>query len=82
MARQRNEGEGNKTAAREFNQAQEQFVKEGQWKDAAKDAARAVDGPEGAELRRAEEKARKPADKDKVAPNAGGSKPAGTQKRS
>ena len=67
MARQRNEGEGNKTAAREFNQAQERFVKDGRWQDAAKDAARAVDGPEGAELQRAEETARKPADKDRPA---------------
>jgi hypothetical protein len=81
MARQKNEGEGNKTAAREYNQAQERFVKDGQWKDAAKDAARAVDGPEGEELRRAEEKGRKPAEKDKGLP-AGGSKSAGASKRS
>ena len=81
MARQQNEGEGNKTAAREFNQAQEKFVKDGQWKEAAKDAARAVDGPEGAELQRAEEKARKPAEKDKGASPAGANNPSAAPKR-
>jgi septation ring formation regulator EzrA len=82
MARQRNEGEGNKTAAREFNEAQQRFVKDGQWQDAAKDAARAVEGPEAEALRRAEEKGRKPAAAEKGVPRSGGTKTAGTSKRS
>lgn len=56
MARQRNEGEGNRTAAREFNQAQQRFVKDGGWMEAAEEAARAVSGPDGEELRAAEER--------------------------
>lgn len=80
MARQRNEGEGNKTAAREFNQAQQRFVKDGQWQDAANDAARALDGPEGAEQRRAEEQSQEPAGKAKAAPRSA-AKPAAASKR-
>ena len=49
-----NEGEGNHTAAREFNKAQTSFAKSGKVKPAAEDAAAAVDGPEGKELRQAE----------------------------
>ncbi|MGE0224284.1 MAG: hypothetical protein AB7F35_26130 [Acetobacteraceae bacterium] len=56
MAEQRNEGEGNKTAAREYNQAQKDFVNSGKVEGAAEQAARDVDGPEGEALRRAEEK--------------------------
>jgi hypothetical protein len=55
MADQKNEGEGNQTAARQYNEAQKSFAESGKVGAAAKDAARAVDGPEGDELRKAEE---------------------------
>jgi hypothetical protein len=54
MAEQKNEGEGNHTAAREYNKAQQDFAKSGKVDQAAKDAARAVDGPEAADLKKAE----------------------------
>ena len=54
-ATQQNEGEGNHTAAREFNKAQTDFAKSGKVKPAADDAASAIDGPEGEKLRQAEE---------------------------
>lgn len=50
----KNEGEGNKTAAREYNKAQQRFVKAGQVEQAARDAERALDGAEGQELLDAE----------------------------
>jgi hypothetical protein len=56
---QKNEGEGNHTAAREFNKAQTSFAKSGKVKHAAEDAAEAVDGPEGPKLREAEELGRR-----------------------
>jgi len=56
---QKNEGEGNKTAAREFNKAQHEFVQAGKVDKAAEEARKAVDGAEGAELEKAEDKARK-----------------------
>jgi hypothetical protein len=49
-----NEGEGNKTAAREYNEAQKRFVNSGQVEDRARDAERALDGPEHQELEEAE----------------------------
>jgi hypothetical protein len=55
MSTQKNEGEGNQTAAKKYNDAQRSFAQSGKVEPAAKDAARAVDGPEGAELRKAEE---------------------------
>ena len=55
---QKNEGEGNKTAARQYNKGQREFVKSGQVNKAADEAARAVSGPERDELERAEEKGR------------------------
>jgi len=51
---QENEGEGNRTAAREYNQATEAFAKSGKVAEAAATAKKAVDGPEGASLKRAE----------------------------
>ena len=54
MAQQRNEGEGNYTAARQFDRAQSDFAKSGKVEQGARDAARAVDGPEGEALRKAE----------------------------
>lgn len=49
-----NEGEGNKTAAREYNQAQRRFVKSGRVTEQARDAEQALDGPERKELEEAE----------------------------
>jgi len=55
MAEQKNEGEGNRTAARAYDRDQKRFAEEGKVEEAARDAARAVDGPEGEKLRKAEE---------------------------
>jgi hypothetical protein len=63
-AGQQNEGEGNHTAAREFNKAQGSFAKSGKVKPAAEDAAAAVDGPEGKELRQAEQLGRRHAHRE------------------
>ena len=49
-----NEGEGNKTAAREYNDAQRRFVESGQVEKKAREAEQALDGPEGPALRNAE----------------------------
>jgi hypothetical protein len=49
-----NEGEGNKTAAREFNKAERRFVESGAVAAKAREAERALDGPEKQELERAE----------------------------
>jgi hypothetical protein len=51
---QRNEGEGNRTAAREYNQAQHDFARSGRVDEKAQEARNAVDGVEGDELRDAE----------------------------
>ncbi len=51
---QKNEGEGNKTAARHYNANTEKFVKAGKVAAAAKAAEKAIDGPEGKSLRQAE----------------------------
>jgi hypothetical protein len=53
-ANQRNEGEGNKTAAREYNEAQHDFVASGRVEEKAQEAARAMNSPERVELERAE----------------------------
>lgn len=50
-----NEGEGNRTAARRFNEAERKFVEEGKVAAKAKEAKEALEGPEADELRRAEE---------------------------
>lgn len=50
-----NEGEGNKTAARHYNEATQKYVESGRVDQAAEEAAQALDGPEGDELRQAEE---------------------------
>jgi hypothetical protein len=54
MADQKNEGEGNKTAAKEYNDAQHRFAESGKVKPAAEDAVRAVEGTEKADLENAE----------------------------
>lgn len=53
-----NEGEGNKTAARRYNEATEQYVSSGKVESAAKEAEGALAGPEAEEIRRAEEAAK------------------------
>lgn len=55
----KNEGEGNRTADRSYRQGIKRFLGEGGSEDAAKKAARAVDGEEGADLRRAEQLGKK-----------------------
>ena len=50
------EGEGSYSGARDYNKRTEDFIKEGKVDKAAKDAERAVDSPEAAELAQAEEK--------------------------
>ena len=51
---QRNEGEGNKTAAREYNEAQNRFAQSGKVEEKAREAERAMSGPERMEPERAE----------------------------
>lgn len=53
---QRNEGEGSRTAARAYGKRARQFVKSGRVGPAARQAAAALDSPEGRELRAAEKK--------------------------
>jgi len=48
------EGEGSYTATRAYDQAVEKTVKSGKVGQKAQEAKRAVDGPEGADLARAE----------------------------
>ncbi|HZT87631.1 MAG TPA: hypothetical protein VFA12_06660 [Stellaceae bacterium] len=52
--RQQNEGEGNRTAAREYNEAQRRFVKSGKVEDKAREAEHDL---RNAETRRELEKA-------------------------
>ena len=49
----RNEGEGNKTAAREYNQAQRRFVESGKVDEKAREAEKSLN-TEKSELERAE----------------------------
>jgi hypothetical protein len=55
MPTQANEGEGNRTAAKAYNKATQDFIKSGQVDEKAREAANAVDGPEARELKQAEE---------------------------
>jgi hypothetical protein len=50
----RNEGEGNKTAARHYNEKTEQFAKSGKVDERAHEAKDALEGAEGRELESAE----------------------------
>jgi len=50
------EGEGSYSGTRDYNRRTEKFIKDGKVDKAAKEAKRAVNSPEGAELARAEEK--------------------------
>jgi len=51
---QKNEGEGNKTAARHYNEDQHRFAQSGEVDQKAKEAERAIDSGEGKELQHAE----------------------------
>ena len=55
MGSQANEGEGNRTAARAYNQGVRDFEKTGQVEKKAREAADALDGPEATELKQAEQ---------------------------
>jgi hypothetical protein len=50
----RNEGEGNKTAARQYNEAQRRFVQSGKVEEKAREAEKSMQGAEKRELERAE----------------------------
>jgi len=51
---QRNEGEGNRTAARQYNEAQRRFVPSGKVDEKAHEAEHALETPERSVLERAE----------------------------
>lgn len=53
------EGEGSYQATHRYNEAVSRHAKEGDTERLAKEAAEALDGPEGEDLRRAEEEAKK-----------------------
>ncbi len=50
----RNEGEGSKTAAREYNDAQRRFVQSGKVEEKAREAEKSLHTKEKSELERAE----------------------------
>lgn len=52
---EQNQGEGNVTAARDYNRQTTDFARSGQVDEAAHRARDALDGPEGVELEEAEE---------------------------
>jgi hypothetical protein len=54
ISQQPNEGEGNRTAARQYNEAQQRFAKSGKVAGKAHEAETAVEGSERSELERAE----------------------------
>lgn len=54
-----NEGEGSRSAARHYNEGVAQTVKAGKVDEKARQAAKALDGDEAEELRRAEEEGKK-----------------------
>jgi hypothetical protein len=53
--KQRNEGEGNRTAARVYNRATKEFARSGKVEKQAELAKQALDGPQHSELERAEQ---------------------------
>ena len=53
---QKNEGEGSRTAARHYDEAATRHPRPGKVDRQAREAKEALDGPEGEELPRAEEK--------------------------
>ena len=68
---QPNEGEGSRTAARQYDRAAEKFAKSGKVEEKAREARDAVDGPEGPELERAEAEGRRHAKGEDPAVNQG-----------
>jgi hypothetical protein len=52
----KNQGEGNRAAANQYNESQKAFVKSGKVAAAAEDAKAAIEGSEAAELKEAENK--------------------------
>jgi len=56
--KQRNEGEGNRTAARVYNRATKEFARSGKVEEQAKRAEQAIEGPQRTELERAEQAGR------------------------
>ena len=52
---EKNQGEGNREAAEQYNEKTREFVKSGRVEQSAQDAKRAVEGKEKAELDRAEQ---------------------------
>jgi hypothetical protein len=58
-----NEGEGNRTAARNYDAGVAKTVASGKVDEKAREAAEALDGDEGEELRRAEERGKQPPNK-------------------
>ena len=59
--RQKNEGEGNRTAAREYNKDSRSFVESGKVEKSAEKARKAVEGQEASSLKRAEKEGLKKA---------------------
>jgi len=57
----KNEGEGSRTAARDYNKDTRDFVKTGKVDESAEKARKAVDGDEAKDLKRAEKQGMKPA---------------------
>ncbi|UQA57849.1 hypothetical protein [Polyangium aurulentum] len=53
-----NEGEGSKSAARRYAQSTQEFIESGKVDEAAHNASEALEGPEGDELRRAEQESK------------------------
>jgi hypothetical protein len=53
-----NEGEGSRTAAKQYNEATRKFVESGKVDKAAKEAEQAIEGDEAEELKRAEDEGR------------------------
>jgi len=54
LSSSRDEGEGNKTAGRQYNEAHRRFVESGQVEDKAREAEKALEGAGKAELQKAE----------------------------
>ena len=69
-----NEGEGSRTAAKAYNQGVRDFEKTGQVDKKAREAAEALDGPEGAALRKAEEEGKRHSHGEDPALNVKGAK--------
>ena len=60
MANQRNEGEGNRTADKDYVERTKKFIDAGKVQPAAEQAKKSLD-TEGDELKRAEEEGKRPA---------------------